>query len=50
VIPTGRKMNSPELIKLYNRHLNAKQAPIEEVFDDMVLLPLGYQPEGEFIV
>jgi len=43
-------MTSPEHIHLYTRHLIMKQAPVEEVFDDMVLLPLGYQREGELII
>lgn len=37
-----------ELLQLYTRHLTLKQVPVEETFDDMVLLPLGYQREGEF--
>jgi hypothetical protein len=43
-------MTCAELLHLYTRHLTLKQVPVEETFDDMVLLPLGYQREGEFIV
>jgi hypothetical protein len=43
-------MTCAELIRLYKRHLTLKQVPVEETFDDMVLLPLGYQREGEFLV
>jgi hypothetical protein len=39
-----------ELLHLYSRHLTLKQVPVEETFDDLVLLPLGYQREGEFIM
>jgi hypothetical protein len=35
---------------LYTRHLTLRQAPVEEIFDDMVLLPLGYQREGKLIM
>lgn len=47
---TGKKMCCAELLQLYTRHLTLKQVPVDETFDDMVLLPLGYQREGEFIV
>lgn len=41
----GKKMCCAELLHLYTRHLTLKQVPVEETFDDMVLLPLGYQRE-----
>ncbi|XP_069703199.1 uncharacterized protein [Periplaneta americana] len=42
---SGKKMNSPVHMRLFTRHLIMRPKPVEETFDDMVLLPLGYQPE-----
>lgn len=43
-------MTCSEHIHLYTRHLTLRQAPLEEMYDDMELLPLGYQREGELIM